>query len=401
LVNEKENARKIKEIVEEKEMKASIEKKLAETLQSECQEQLSKALPLLEEAKNGLSQIKEKDLIEMRTYSNPTTTIKTIMEMILILLERKIIMEEHMQAKKKVKTPNYWKSVQEMLKNIKKVRDDLQKFDKKKLPLSEETIKQVKDRLEILQAEKVPVQQSSGAMLGVYEWVQAILTYDKAEKAVAPKREALKEATAKVQASTEELTKVQEELKAIETKRDELEERFKTQNTEKENLKQTIIDCEAKLKRAKELIERLKGEKKSWSEKIKKLYEEKVNLFGDLILSAGYGAYLGPFPALYRKNILNQTWMPLLTELKIPFSAEYFYSKAIGNPVDIMQWHAKELPSDITSEENAVMMAESKKSPLLIDPQGQGAAFIIKKNDGRVLVIKQGDDYVRRLKTVF
>lgn len=401
MVNEKENARKIKEIVEEKEMKASIEKKLAETLQSECQEQLSKALPLLEEAKNGLSQIKEKDLIEMRTYSNPTTTIKTIMEMILILLERKIIMEEHMQAKKKVKTPNYWKSVQEMLKNIKKVRDDLQKFDKKKLPLSEETIKQVKDRLEILQAEKVPVQQSSGAMLGVYEWVQAILTYDKAEKAVAPKREALKEATAKVQASTEELTKVQEELKAIETKRDELEERFKTQNTEKENLKQTIIDCEAKLKRAKELIERLKGEKKSWSEKIKKLYEEKVNLFGDLILSAGYGAYLGPFPALYRKNILNQTWMPLLTELKIPFSAEYFYSKAIGNPVDIMQWHAKELPSDITSEENAVMMAESKKSPLLIDPQGQGAAFIIKKNDGRVLVIKQGDDYVRRLKTVF
>ncbi len=381
-------------------MRASIEKKLAEQLQQECQEQLSKALPMLEEAKTGLSQIKEKDLIETRTYSSPTTTVKTIMEMILILLGRKVIVEEHGQGKKRTKAPNYWKSVQEMLKNTKKVRDDLQKFDKKRLPIPDEIVLQVRDRLDLLQAEKVPVHQSSGAMLGIYDWVQAILVYDKAEKAVMPKREALKEATEKVEATTAGWQKSQDELKAIQNGCAELEERFKKQNGEKDALKQTILDCQAKFVRAQELKERLKGEKKSWTEKIKHLKEEDANLFGDVILAAGFQNYLGPFPAACRRNILTQVWVPFLEQKGVKCTKDFSLAHTLASPMDIMQWHAKELPSDSTSEDNATMMAESKKCPLLIDPQGQGAGFLIRKNDGKIVVLKHGEDYIRKLKLV-
>ena len=400
MTTENETAKKLKEVVEEKEVKASLEKKLAEQLQQECQEQLSKALPMLEEAKTGLSQIKEKDLIETRTYSSPTTTIKTIMEMILIMLGRKVIIEEHGQGKKRTKAPNYWKSVQEMLKNTKKVRDDLQKFDKKRLPIPEDVIKQVRDRLDLLQAEKVPVHQSSGAMLGIYDWVQAILVYDKAEKAVMPKREALKEATAKVEATDAEWLKSQEELKALEAKCAELEERFKKQNSEKETLKQTITECQAKFIRAQELKERLKGEKKSWGDKIKSLKEEDSNLFGDVILAAGFQTYLGPFTAGYRKNLVSQVWVPLLEQKNVKCTKDFSFARTLASSVDIMQWHAKELPSDPTSEDNATMMVESKKCPLLIDPQGLGAGFLIKKNDGKIVVLKYGEDYLKKLKMV-
>ena len=58
--------------------------------------------------------------------------------------------------------------------------------------------------------------------------------------------------------TTEEWQKSQDELKAIETKRDELEDRFRKQNSEKDNLKQAIAECQVKLIRAQELIERLK-----------------------------------------------------------------------------------------------------------------------------------------------
>lgn len=399
MLNEKQEAQKLKEVVEAKEMTASFEKSMAEKLEQECKEQLSKELAKLEEAKKELSKIKEKDLVEMRSYTKPPTTIRIIMEMILILLGRKIFVDEHMKGKKKVRTPNYWKSIQEMLKSIKKLRDDLDKYDKKKLPIPEDVIDQVNERLDALQAEKSP-QQISGAMLGVYEWVETILAYDKAEKDVMPKKEALKEAKEELEKKTEECRKSQEELRAIETRRDELELMFRTQNSEKESLKQAIADCQAKLVRAQELNDRLKGEKKSWSEKVKRLKEEESNLFGDIILSAGYAIYFGPFSRAVRRNILTQVWMPLLTKLEIPFTADYEFSRVIGDQVAIMEWHAKQLPADVASEENAVMMAESHKWPFFIDPQGQGSKFILKLHDGKVTILKEGTDYLRKLKNV-
>ena len=399
MLDEKQEAQKLKEIVEAKEMTASFEKSIAEKLEQECKEQLSKEVAKLEEAKKELAKIKEKDLVELRSYSKPPPAIRIIMEMLLILLGRKIFIDEQIKGKTKVKIPNYWKSIQEMLKNLKKLRTDLEQYDKKRLPIPEDVIDQVNERLDALQAEKSP-QQISGAMLGVYEWVETILAYDKVEKDIMPKKEALKEAKEELERKTEECKKSQEELRAIETKRDELETMFRKQNSEKESLKQAIADCQAKLIRAQELNDRLKGEKKSWSEKMKKLKEEESNLFGDIILSAGYAIYFGPYPKADRRRLLTQVWMPLLTKLEIPFTSDYEFSKIIGDPVTMMEWHAKHLPADIISEENAVMMAESKKWPFLIDPQGQGSKFIQKLHDGKVIMLKEGTNYLKKLKNV-
>ena len=400
LVNEKEEAKKKREKVEEKEIRASEDKKQAELLEKECQDKLSSVTPLLEAARVGImSQVKEKDLIETRSYQTPTTIIKTIMEIVLLMLGRKIIEEEHMQGKKRVKGPNYWKSVQEMLKNTKKVRKDLETFDKKKLPIPDNIVKQVNEKLDSLLTEKTTVQQSSDAMKGIYEWVKAILAYDKAIKVVKPIKEDLAKATEKKQLTAEEWEKSKKELVEIEAKRDELEDKFKKQNMEKDSLKQMIIECQSKFVRAQELSEMLKGEKKSWAEAIKRLKEENQNLFGDVVLSAGFLAYLGPFPAAFRKKILNQVWIPMLTDKQISCTTEYSLPKAIANQVEVLQWHIKGLPSDSISEENAVMMSESKKWPLMIDPQLQGTAFIRQRHE-KVINIKQDEKCLKKIKEV-
>ena len=91
---EKEAAQKLKEIVESKEINESIENKMAENLRQECNEQLMKVKPILDDAKNNLNQIKEKDLIEIRSYKKPPAPVLIIMQMILVILKRKIMFSD-------------------------------------------------------------------------------------------------------------------------------------------------------------------------------------------------------------------------------------------------------------------------------------------------------------------
>ena len=60
-----------------------------------------------------------------------------------------------------------------------------------------------------------------------------------------------------------------------------------------------------KLVRAKELIDGLGGEQTRWTEK-GELSEEYTNLTGNVLVSSGLMAYLGPFTSEFRDNIMGK-----------------------------------------------------------------------------------------------
>jgi len=55
-----------------------------------------------------------------------------------------------------------------------------------------------------------------------------------------------------------------------------------------------------KISRAEKLISGLGGEKVRWTQNVKDLSETYDNIVGDVLLSAGVVAYLGPFEMAYR-----------------------------------------------------------------------------------------------------
>ena len=55
-----------------------------------------------------------------------------------------------------------------------------------------------------------------------------------------------------------------------------------------------------KIVRAEKLISGLGGEKKRWTQNVVDLTETYDNIVGDVLLSASYVAYLGPFIMDYR-----------------------------------------------------------------------------------------------------
>jgi dynein heavy chain, axonemal len=71
----------------------------------------------------------------------------------------------------------------------------------------------------------------------------------------------------------------------------------------KKELEDNINQCEQKLIRAEKLIGGLGGEKDRWTENAKILGETYFKITGDVLISSGVVAYLGPFTVSYRNVI--------------------------------------------------------------------------------------------------
>lgn len=66
-----------------------------------------------------------------------------------------------------------------------------------------------------------------------------------------------------------------------------------------------VDNCAKKLVRAEKLIGGLGGEKSRWTEAAKNLQVVYDNLLGDILISAGVIAYLGPFTLAFRDQCIT------------------------------------------------------------------------------------------------
>lgn len=119
----------------------------------------------------------------------------------------------------------------------------------------------------------------------------------------------------------------------------------------------------------------LADEAKRWTQTVKVLEVDLINLVGNILLAAGYISYVGPFTFKYRDRLL-QGWMKFATNKKIPFSSDFEVERILGDPVQIREWNIQGLPADRLSIENGIICTQAKRWPLLIDPQSQGNKWI-------------------------
>ncbi len=80
------------------------------------------------------------------------------------------------------------------------------------------------------------------------------------------------------------------------------------------------------LNRAELLAEGLNLEAERWNIKKKELGASLVNLIGNILISAAYIAYLGPFTSNYR-NTLIQDWVRMFCSKGIPTHTDFSLRK--------------------------------------------------------------------------
>eukprot|EP00434_Breviolum_minutum_P012043 symbB.v1.2.010619.t1/scaffold696.1/size260109/12 len=229
---------------------------------------------------------------------------------------------------------------------------------------------------------------------------------EKVAKMVGPKKEALAIAEGELKGAEDKLAIKKAELQAVQDllqrfqKQDNVAKllaEFATAKQKKDDLQQQFEVCTKRLITAEKLINGLGGEKSRWQASSATLGEQYNNLTGDVLISSGIIAYLGCFLAKYRNESV-ESWISLMQENKVPSSSTFLLRGVIGEDVVIRQWVIDKLPNDQVSIDNALILSNSRRWPLMIDPQIQANKWIRNWKGEKLLVLRLSqNNYARKL----
>ena len=390
------------EVVEPK--KAAVDEEVAEAakkgeaagaVKKECEDLLAEAIPALEAAVAALDTITDKDIKYVNSFKSPPAMIKLVLESVCVALAVKPAKVPDPAGTGKM-IEDYWPPSKKLLMDPTFI-DQLRGYDKDNIdPVIMEKLRTKYIADETYSIEKA--EKAAAAAAGLCKWVFAMDSYDRVAKIVAPKQLALAEAEAEYQKIMDALKEKQDNLADIMGKLAAMEQQLEDSVNEKKRLEDEVDLCTVKLERAESLIGGLGGEGERWKESAAKLGIAYENLTGDMLIAAGMISYLGTFTMAFRDGIAD-SWVSMCKESGIPSSPKFSLQDVLGDPVAIRKWGIAGLPNDSFSIDNGIMIANARRWPLMIDPQGQANKWIKNmERENNVQVIKLTDgDYLRTL----
>ncbi|XP_028438243.1 dynein heavy chain 12, axonemal isoform X1 [Perca flavescens] len=374
---------------------ATIKANAAQALKNECESDLAEAIPALEAALSALDTLKPSDVTIVKSMKNPPSGVKLVMSAVCVMKDIKPdkIADPAGTGKKVL---DYWGPSKKLLGDMNFLRD-LREYDKDNIPVP--VMQKIRSEY-MTNPDFDPsiVAKASSAAEGLCKWIKAMEVYDRVAKVVAPKKANLAEAQESLAATMALLDRKRAELKEVEDRLAALQKTFEEKTEEKAQLEIQVDLCARKLERAEKLIGGLGGEKTRWSKAADDLQNTYDNLTGDVLISAGVIAYLGAFTAGFRQDC-TKSWTKLCQSKNIPSADDFSLSKTLGDPIKIRAWNIAGLPSDSFSIDNGVIVSNSRRWPLMIDPQGQANKWVKNsEKDNNLSVIKLTDgDYMRTL----
>ncbi|XP_025062794.1 dynein heavy chain 3, axonemal [Alligator sinensis] len=384
-----------KELVSADEKEANEAAAVAKAIKDECEGDLAEAMPALEAALAALDTLNPSDISLVKAMQNPPGPVKLVMESICVMKGMKPERKPDPTGSGKM-IEDYWGPSRKILGDL-KFLESLKTYDKDNIPPV--IMKRIRERfIDHPDFQPAVIKNVSSACEGLCKWVRAMEVYDRVAKVVAPKRERLKEAEGLLEIQMQKLNKKRAELKDVVDRLQALNDEFESMNNRKKELENNIEICSQKLVRAEKLISGLGGEKDRWTEAARLLGVRYTDLTGDVLLSSGTVAYLGAFTVDYRLECQKQ-WQVLCKQKNIPCSNDFSLSNTLGEPVKIRAWQIAGLPIDSFSVDNGIIVSNSRRWALMIDPQRQANKWIKNMEKANKLsVIKLSDtNYVRTL----
>jgi dynein heavy chain len=144
-------------------------------------------------------------------------------------------------------------------------------------------------------------------------------------------------------------------------------------------LEQKAAKTKKKINTARTLIYSLSGEKERWNKGAQEIGEQKRRLVGNASLSAAFISYCGAFNAEFRSRLANDSFTGDMKKKQVPVSPGLDLTAFLVDEATIGEWNLQGLPKDDLSIQNGIMVTNSSRYPLFIDPQAQGSAWIKNK----------------------
>uniref|UniRef100_A0ABM5FKF8 Dynein axonemal heavy chain 1 isoform X2 n=1 Tax=Pogona vitticeps TaxID=103695 RepID=A0ABM5FKF8_9SAUR len=331
-------AEETRNAVQAEEMKAKVKAQTAQAIADDAQKDLAEALPALDAALASLRNLNKNDVTEVRAMQRPPLGVKMVIEAVCIM--KGVKPKKIAGDKPGSKIDDYWEPGKGLLQDPGKFLESLFKYDK----------------------------------------------------------QALREAEEDLQATQRILDEAKERLREVEEGIAHLQAKYRGTLATKEELEMKCEQCEQRLGRADKLINGLADERVRWQETVQNLDYLINNIAGDVLTSAGFIAYLGPFTGHYRISLCEE-WVSRLEAHNVPHTKEPSLIATLGDPVKIRSWQIAGLPNDTLSVENGMITQFSQRWTLFIDPQGQANKWIknLEKDTGLDTSKLSDRDFLRSL----
>jgi dynein heavy chain 1 len=220
--------------------------------------------------------------------------------------------------------------------------------------------------------------RASNACGPLVKWAKAQLSYAKMLNKVEPLNNELsrleKDASLKANAGEEVNNKIQE----LEERIQKLKEEYAQLIAEAENIKQNLAAVQKKVDRSTQLLSSLRVECDRWQTSREGFSQQNATLVGDVILSAAFLSYSGYYDQ-YLRDKLFQKWMAVLQAADVVFRHELARIEYLSTADERQQWYTNGMPKDELCTENAIMLHNFNRFPLIIDPNGQSIDYICKE----------------------
>uniref|UniRef100_A0A8C5PZV6 AAA+ ATPase domain-containing protein n=1 Tax=Leptobrachium leishanense TaxID=445787 RepID=A0A8C5PZV6_9ANUR len=361
----------VRAIVKQEEEVMAEETKIVEKYAENAFQELSDVLPALQQAVAALDSLEKSDISEVRVYTHPPFLVLTVMNAVCVLLQKK---PDWATAKLLLGDPGFLKR--------------LVTLDKDSIP--DKVFVKLRQYSQTPEFNSKVVGSVSNACRSLCQWVLALEHYHQVRKTVEPKEKRLVEAKEALRLAKERLKQKQKALFAVEEHQRSLQKQYSESVAEKQLLAHRKKLTGERLKTAAVLITALDGEKVRWKDSVDRLDLRLEGILGNVLASAAFIVYCGVFPSDYRAQLVGE-WLTLCKTYKIPVSDDFSIVRAMASKNEVRRWQNEGLPPDPYSTENAILVKNGQRWPLLIDPHGQAHKWICQLEGDQLQKVQVSD----------
>ncbi|KAJ3140439.1 Cytoplasmic dynein 2 heavy chain 1 [Physocladia obscura] len=369
-------------------LRASDQKTEMEMLSNQLKEEESKLMqrkdgiereladvePILRQAQSAVGEIKNESLTEIRSLRAPPPAVRDVLEGVLRLMGN---------------MDTSWNSMKGFL-GKRTVKDEILNFNARNItPAMRESVNGLlKSKGESF--EESLIKRASVAAAPLAMWVKANLQYSSVLERIGPLEADLQNLTKSLEASKQRVLKLKASLDEVDKNVASLREDFGGKTRDAETLRTNLEKASTTIKSSQELLGKLSGEGRRWSQQAKEIKTLVTNLPKSALIAAGFIVYLSGTSEDIRLKYLNE-WKSLVG------IEDFNFRNVMCTESDQLSWKAKGLPGDILSIENAISVLYSETTCFLIDPAMQATLWLkVHLADRKPEIIKQHDENFMR-----
>lgn len=371
----REDAKVQQEAAQVEAAKANEESEKANTIEIQAEEELSEAKPAMEAAGSAVDCLSKNMLSELKNLGKPPSGVDKVTNACLILVEKEYTAKKQTWARAKV-----------MMQNVDAFKSKLSAFRGE--DITEEEVSMLQKYVSDPDFTQEKMASKSAAAANLCTWVVNIYNFNRIYVRVKPLMDSLEAARRSKADALARLEEAEAKVACVEAILVELGQKLDQAVAEKQEVEEQASALKVKADLAKRLVGGLSSEKVRWGEEIEKLGRRSMTLMGDCMLASGFVSYLGAFDQELREELWKKQWMEDLAHRQIAFTEGHSPLDLLSDNNSNARMISDGFPSDRISLENGAIVANCKRWPLIIDPQGQGIKWLKRKEEGNLDVVQ-------------